>query len=138
LRYSRTSSAIKRWPIAHGTVLHSGIKGHSGDEGGTSYSPCITYRYEVSGQIYQSDNFNVYDLLGGYSAGSAKSARSTASRYPVGHQVPVRYDPARPARAVLDITTPTIMIWFLYGMAVFCLVMCGAGGVAMIVAALLS
>jgi hypothetical protein len=130
-RYSRTSNAMKRWPIARGTVLASEIARHT-DDGSASFSPRITYSYEVFGRTYQCENFDVFDLLGGRSSGSADVARREASRYPVGCQVEVRYDPENPQRALLDVTTPVGMIWFLYGMAAFSVLM-GVGGMVMTV-----
>jgi hypothetical protein len=132
IRYSRKSNAVKRWATTTGTVLSSHAQAYGDSEGGTSYRPKVIYRYEVAGQSYQSERFDVYDLMGGYSGGSKRAAQKKADRYPAGGPVEVRYDPAQPDKSVLETTRPVFMIWFLFAMAAFILCMFVGGGAAML------
>jgi hypothetical protein len=93
------------WPRAVGTVLAAEARrivsrtttsGQPVDS--VTYEPYITYAYSVGGRQYEHDTF---------AAAVASTSREPAAaeaivgRYPVGHQVTVFYDPARPDDAVL-------------------------------------
>jgi hypothetical protein len=60
----------------------------------------VRYRYELSGQTYESDNLKFgSSQIGGRQRVSPANA---AARYPIGATIPVSYDPANPANAVSD------------------------------------
>lgn len=83
------------WPNATATVLSSSFATDGPDE--HPYRFVVHYRYQVDGTTYESSTY-----LSGYSGDDdfAPVQRLLLS-YPTGAQVICRYDPARPARAVL-------------------------------------
>lgn len=86
-----------------GVVLASRIKVSHGDKGDTM-APRIKYRYSVDGKQYIGDR---YDFAGG-SSSDGSYAHKAVQENPLGKQVPVYYDPANPASAILRLDTPPI------------------------------
>ena len=116
LRHMNAQSAA--WPAVSGHVVASRVgTDHDGDE-----AAHIKYRYQVGGQEHESDQVS-------YKVGSAKSrtlAADLVARYPVGKSVDVYYDPADPARAVLE-RGPSKAWLALVGVGVIFLAVAGLG-----------
>jgi hypothetical protein len=90
--------ASESWPTTEGQVISSEVDHSSDAEGGDSYQPQISYRYEVDDQTYEADRIR----FGQNSYSSSRQAEAEANRYPVGRQVEVFYEPGRPENAVLE------------------------------------
>jgi len=60
------------------------------------YKPIVRYRYEVGGQLYESERVTP---LG--DSGSKQWAQGLVARFPVGSRVTAHVDPAEPANAFL-------------------------------------
>lgn len=104
--------AARGWPVSHGRIIASGIKETAVRvRRGTSlnryrqavrYQPHIIYEYEVGGVRHQGERVHLGSVM---LASDAKEAALAASRYPVGSQVAVAYDPADPTAATLELST---------------------------------
>ncbi|MCA9013896.1 MAG: DUF3592 domain-containing protein [Planctomycetaceae bacterium] len=92
--------ASKNWPTTKGVVLKSKVASHrSSNSNSSTYSPDITYRYQVEEQDYECETV----WFGSDVSTSNKSlAQDTVKKYPVKKQVDVYYDPQDPAIAVLE------------------------------------
>ncbi|HVW21819.1 MAG TPA: DUF3592 domain-containing protein [Opitutaceae bacterium] len=84
-----------RWPTATATILSSRVRASRGQRR-TSYRPDIRYEYEVEGRAYPGSRV----AFGG--PWEHDAAAQAVRRYPPGADVPVSYDPAEPARSVLE------------------------------------
>ena len=87
------SRASVRWPVAPGTIVTSKVTSHT-DEDGVTYSADLEYMYMVGDVKHYSDVV----VLGGHEY----SARGVVTRYPVGTNVSVSYNPENVSRAVLE------------------------------------
>ena len=87
------SKASLEWPMTSGAIVVSKVTKNKTEEGVT-YSADIEYSYRVDGKRYAS---NVV-VIGGHDY----PAREVVSRYSVGNEVSVAYDPVRPHKAVLE------------------------------------
>ncbi len=87
------SKASLDWPTTSGEIVVSRVTKNQSEEGVT-YSADIEYSYTVDGERYSS---NVV-VIGGHDY----SPRDVVSRYSVGNEVLVAYDPVRPHKAVLE------------------------------------
>lgn len=85
----------RHWPIARARVVEAKINRNS--KGGRWAT--VRYAYEVRGARHQSSrlSFVQTNLTG-------PQADAVLARYPAGAEVEVRYDPQRPAYAVLEPT----------------------------------
>jgi hypothetical protein len=86
------------WPTAEGVVSSSEVDHSTDAEGGDSYSPEVTYQYQVDGQNLANNQIK----FGENSYSSRRKAEEIAAAYPVGKQVTVYYEPERPDNAVLE------------------------------------
>ena len=87
--------AARHWPVARARVICSKINRNS--KGGRWAT--VRYAYEVRGAQHQSTRLSfVQTNLSG------PQADAVLARYPSGAEVEVRYDPDRPAYAVLEPT----------------------------------
>jgi hypothetical protein len=104
---ARRVSPALTWPTTAGQVDSAGI---SSDTVATSVGKWrnypvveqrfhVAYRYRVGGVEYRGRRL---DLL----PASRRDARADLQRYPGGTAVSVRYDPERPANAVLEASRP--------------------------------
>ena len=93
----RRAQASQAWPAVAGQITGSRLGTQSSDDG-TSYFPMVHYQYAVAGQAYQNDRI----VFGGGITGNRGPAETILARYPVGHTVPVYYNPANPQEAVLE------------------------------------
>lgn len=102
------SAQSRHWPRVEGHVIESRI-----DDAHLEFlKPVLRYRYVVAGQPYVG--FRV--SYAGYGISKDAMARLIAP-YPVGSAVQVSYDPARPARSVLDTSArPDWGYWFVAGL----------------------
>jgi hypothetical protein len=106
--YGLRALRMKSWPVTPGRVTQSdmivrdtsyrGVKGHS-------YEPVVAYNYSVAGRVYTSKQVKSINLMFGDPGGS----ESRLAQYPVGKEIDVYYNPAKPADAVLE--QGTVVIW---------------------------
>ena len=113
----RRMAAVSQWPATMGNVMMSTIERRSSEDGYTDY-PVVQYSYQVGGQAYES-----YKLAPGPEVGGT-GARKVISKYPVGAQVMVFYDPQNPAEAVLERKAPAQWLMWLI-LAIFDVTLCG-------------
>ena len=90
--------ASASWPTAEGIVNSSEVDRSTDGEGGTSYSPEISYQYLVNDLNYTNNTIK----FGENSYSSRRKAEEIAAAYPVGRQVAVYYDPLEPDKSVLE------------------------------------
>ena len=104
--------AEKRFQSTQGVVLSSRIESHTTTSDGrtsTTYSPEITYRYEVDGKTYTSSQY-------AYGMGSTSEygyVSGLVERHPAGKKIPVYYDPDDPAEAILQLEAPAVLYFML-------------------------
>jgi len=88
------------WPTTQGVITHSEIQLNGGGDAGYSYLPAIAFTYTVNGCDYTSTAIWVRNEMQ-FFAGT-NFAASFTSRYPVGNNVTVAYDPKNPEMGVLE------------------------------------
>ncbi len=97
------ADASQGWPATPGQILEADVQHNvSTDSEGDrrdSYTPRVRYSYRVNNADYTGDKI-AFGFVSGY--GSDSKARAALTRYPVGGQVSVYYDPANPGKAVLE------------------------------------
>jgi hypothetical protein len=89
------------WPKVAGTVIHAKVTSYdSRSDGKTTrmYSADVRYSYTVNGTQYSSGQVS----LGDSSTSSSGGMEEIVRRYPLGSQVIVYYDPAKPGNALLE------------------------------------
>jgi len=86
---------IKSFTAVEAHVLDSRISTHRGGKS-TSYSPTISYEYQVDGDWYRSSQVMAYDENGSYSW-----ADEIVSQFPKGLHVSAYLDPLNPKEAIL-------------------------------------
>ncbi len=101
----RQARASANWPSAAGRITRSDVVKEMMYPGtakrGTKvavFTPLVEFAYAVDGQKYTGRQVQ----FGATVKGEEAVARARAAAYPVGRELPVRYDPARPATAVLE------------------------------------
>ena len=90
LRYMQRKASS--WPFINGRIIESELR-HTIDE----TSAHIVYEYNITGKNHKSSQVS----YAGMSNASAER-EALVSRYPVGAEVSVYYDPTNPSLAVLD------------------------------------
>jgi hypothetical protein len=85
------------FPVVAGTITHSEVTEHHGDES-TTYGVDVKYDYEVAGRGYQGARYRY-----GQWDSSDNSARRIVDSLPVGKQVDVHYNPDDPNDSVLAV-----------------------------------
>ncbi|HBN76404.1 MAG TPA: hypothetical protein DD473_11420, partial [Planctomycetaceae bacterium] len=91
----RLGEASEQWPTVDGVVISSGLAGGAfRGEDDRSYTPEITYRYELEGDTYKSDRINF--RVGGFNLPSRSAFREYIDKYPEGERISVYYDPKNP------------------------------------------
>jgi hypothetical protein len=113
----RRMATVSQWSSTMGTVVMSRVEQRSTSEGYSDY-PVVHYSYQVSGQPYQGLKLAPGPEVGGSGAGKV------VSKYPVGAQVMVFYNPQNPSEAVLERKAPGLWIMWLL-LVVFDCVLCG-------------
>lgn len=118
-----TFRAAQSWPEVPCVILDSRLQTHSDSDGGTTYSPKITYEYSWQGQTYTSDRYQVSE----YSSSFRNAHQQVVDSYPKGRQAVCYVNPDEPNYAILDRShAPGMYLGLILG-AVFTLV--GVGGV---------
>ncbi|PYE53165.1 DUF3592 domain-containing protein [Deinococcus yavapaiensis] len=92
------------WPTTSGTVTDSRVAWSLSD-GKTRYSARVEYVYTVAGRTYRSSQRTYRS-----SESSEAYARDIVARLPKGRRVSVHFDPAAPARAVLEPGTDVFVL----------------------------
>lgn len=102
-RERQKSDASQNWPTTQGQVIATKVVENTDtdSDGYTSvtYTPMVTYRYQVAGQEYTSGKV-AFGFRKGYS--SRAKARQALANYSGDAQVTVYYDPSDPVEAVLE------------------------------------
>lgn len=109
----KSGFAARNWPKTMGRVTISDVHGFETVETrsntSSSYSrtyrrkghmPVVEYEYGVAGRTFKSRHVKLDSEVGG----SKSFAEGIAAKYPVGKIVTVRYDPANPERAYLELS----------------------------------
>ena len=99
----REARAARSWMATTGTILCRDTR-RSGRGTDAAIVPVIRYRYTVDGIAYESERITVADE--GFN--SWKAAEQVLNRY-ASNTVEVRFNPARPAQAVLSLALPSYM-----------------------------
>ena len=103
----RKALASQSWPTVAGTVTESEVKvtEHTSGDGTnehaiTHYKPVVKYQYSVEGMEYAGSR-----IAFGAMNSAQSAANAVVARYPAGASLTVRYDPEKPAEAVLETKT---------------------------------
>jgi hypothetical protein len=91
------SWSSRLWPQAEATILSSTLAYHFG-RGGPSYTPTVSYSYQIAGQTYTGDKIDCFEPSYMF---KARGWRRLAP-YGVGSRVKVSYDAERPSLSVLE------------------------------------
>jgi len=83
------------WPVVDGIIRTAEMKSRSSGEGGTTWSPKITYDYNAAGLEFTGETI-AFGMMSG------SSSFDDSRIYPVGKKVLVHYNPSDPAQAVLE------------------------------------
>ena len=106
------AKASKSWPTVSGVVTKSEMKTGKKRQGGgrrrgrrrrgklvTSYTPQVTFAYELKGQKYVSSNIRIGTA---WSSSSSSTAQEFMNKYSVGSSVAVFFDPSDHSYGVLE------------------------------------
>lgn len=112
---ARSNSAVgptRNWATASATILNATVEANTGTtvdgDVSTTYYPKVLYEYQVNGQTYRNDK----RVLGSEVGKGLKSwAERDIANYQRGTTVPVFYNPANPAEAVLERTVPNTVFF---------------------------
>ena len=130
--YLAQASASSGWPSTSGTVIscqakkvHGKRTGRARKKGrsGSRYYVDIQYQYSVDGTKYVGDKVSL-----GTVKRTLSQAKQKAAGYPVGTQVDVFYDPAKPSVAILEPGVEISIFTFVVIGAFFILVGVGLAG----------
>lgn len=92
------AQASASWPGAPGIIVASEMSEHYDSDSGTTYSADIAYTFQVAATSYRGDQIKIGEV----STSDADDARHWLNKYPVGAEVLVYYDPAKPGESVLE------------------------------------
>ncbi|HVM81103.1 MAG TPA: DUF3592 domain-containing protein [Stellaceae bacterium] len=93
----RRARREQAWPTVKATVRTAAIASAPGSEG-RRFIPKLTYEYTVAGKTYAGDRVGYTQ----YRDFSEAYARDYLAKHAVGSAVEVHYDPADPARSILE------------------------------------
>ena len=96
----------------------STLESRSSSEGGYVNYPVVRYSYQVGGQTLQGSRIAPGMEVGGSGAGKV------ISRYPLGAQVMVFYNPQNPSDTVLEKKAPA-QFWLWFILILFDCILCG-------------
>jgi hypothetical protein len=105
-------AASQAWPSTQGTIVDTRVRERAAgvdDESSASYSPVISYTFEVNGTTHTSDRH----AFGRVSYATKGQAERRIANYPKGSRVEVFYNPDKPAESVLERSSGTS--WILVG-----------------------
>jgi hypothetical protein len=111
------SLQCKGWPVVTGVIRTGEIKEKGGGEGGSTYTPHISYEYTANGSRFTAEK-----IAFGMASGSMSDGQTFLRSYPIGKTVLVHYNPSDPSEAVLDTAMHGGMWSNLSGGTVFVLV----------------
>ena len=105
------------WSNTQGEILKSKVKKHTTSKGQLVYEPYVWYKYFVNGKVYGSRvmQFSVENS----NEKTEKKAKNYVLTHPVGHKMPVYYNPTNPKQATLKtgIDTVTQAIYYALNIA---------------------
>jgi len=87
-----------QWPVANGVILGAEVQKVVGD-GEETYEPILKYSYQVNG-VKRTSALISYDSHA-TSFKSREEAGAFLSRYPIGAETAVRYNPGKPEESAL-------------------------------------
>jgi hypothetical protein len=124
----RKVRASRAWTRALGTILVASVRddfsqGSEDTPDSWTFTPVVHYQFQAGGQMFRGDRIS-FDRKG-YQ--KRQDAQAIVARYPVGAQVEVFFDPAKPGQSVLQRTSGIGWV----------LVAAGAGVVLLVIAAAL-
>lgn len=114
---------MQGWSSTNGTLVDAGYTSNTGDDS-TTYKAYATYRYNVNGQSYTGSRVGLSggsDNVGDWQMDTGARLAAALER---NEPVPVYYDPAAPAEAILDRELRIGMLGF---KAIFFLLFGGVG-----------
>jgi hypothetical protein len=118
IRSKRQADASQSWQATRGTVIESRIEKHTSTDGdgeeSTSYTPVVLYKYTILEKEYTGDRINF-----GAKNTNRNPATQTVTRYKVGAQVMVYYNPDKPGQSVLERSSNSGWLQILLGFALF-------------------
>ncbi len=106
----RTAEASLSWPTARGVITASNVEHVRSSKGRSSYSPVVTYHYEVGGVIYKGERIRMSRV----GSSDPSEAQADLRRYRMNQAVTVSYDPEDPASSLLE-TGVAATDWLLAG-----------------------
>lgn len=89
--------AAESWSETTCRILASRISEQRDADGDATYSPKVTYSYQVGDGVHVGDRYGLHVVSTSYDR-----ARATVERLKPGGDVPCYYDPAKPSRAVIE------------------------------------
>jgi hypothetical protein len=121
----RQADASQGWPATTGKITDAHVSYSSGmDSDGDStdsYSACVSYEYQVLGQLYTGTKISFGFAKAHNSRGQAEN---DLARYPLGSQVTIYYDPSNPTEAVLERKAGNSVLATILGAAFILLSLC--------------
>ncbi len=100
------------WAVSDGVVTYSEVIRSTDSDGDTTYRADVGYRFLVNEQEYTGDRVR----FGGDIATSGRGgAQDTVSKYPVGREIKVLYNPDDPTENVLE-REVTTSLWIFFGL----------------------
>jgi hypothetical protein len=128
---TQRSKTALTWPVIPGAVLRTDVVRHEDTDSdgiaSVSFEPLVEYQYSLMGQAYTGKR-----IAFGANRYNYKKALEIVSRYPVGEQVNVHYNPEKPREAVLETTAAGGKLFTILGI---CLL--AAGVVVLIISLIL-
>lgn len=107
---NEAGAQARLWPLAPGVIIAAQvaagrvegaaiITGKIQDRGRAYYEPTLRYRYNVGPDQYEGTRLR----FGWLTCQTQAAAERILAAYPVGRQLPVRFDPNDPANSVLEV-----------------------------------
>jgi len=114
------------WPVVRGKVTYARVQTRRSNKR-TEYTASVRYSYRVDGKLHIGERVSVSDLIH-----KTRSRANAAIRpYPVGSEVDVYYNPAKPEQSLLETGLPT-NVYLLLGSGIFCILIAVAVTVSVI------
>jgi len=95
-RYTMGKESVS-WPMVKGKITYSRAEPKK-VKTGHEYRPSVKYAYTVDGTSYKGNRITASDVY----QKTLSGAKDILKKYPTGGEVSVYYDPADPARALLE------------------------------------
>jgi len=111
---TRRSKTALTWPVIPGAILRTDVVRHEDTDSdgiaSVSFEPLVEYQYSLMGQAYTGKR-----IAFGANRFNYKKALEIVSRYPVGAQVNVHYNPEKLKDAVLETTAAGGKLFTIFG-----------------------